>query len=125
MEVKINREIREYTENIFFGLSLRQFIFSILACLTTISLYFISNTYFEKETMSWICIVGALPFAMLGFFKYNGMPAEKILMCFIKTEFIVPKKIKFKSNNYYYELTKQKINQLEEELNNEDIKKFV
>lgn len=125
MEVKINREIREYTENIFFGLSLRQFIFSVLACLTTISLYFISNTYFEKETMSWICIVGALPFAMLGFFKYNGMPAEKILMCFIKTEFIVPKKIKFKSNNYYYELTKQKINQFEEELNNENIKEFV
>lgn len=27
MEVKINREIREYTENIYFGLSLRQFFF--------------------------------------------------------------------------------------------------
>ena len=28
MEVKINREIRNYTESMFFGLSLRQFIFS-------------------------------------------------------------------------------------------------
>ncbi len=28
MEVKINREIREYTEAVFFGLSLRQIIFS-------------------------------------------------------------------------------------------------
>lgn len=27
MEVKINREIRNYTEAMFFGLSLRQFIF--------------------------------------------------------------------------------------------------
>ena len=27
MEVKINKEIRDYTEAIFFGLSLRQFIF--------------------------------------------------------------------------------------------------
>ena len=27
MEVKINREIRNYTESMFFGLSLRQFIF--------------------------------------------------------------------------------------------------
>ena len=32
MEVKINKEIRNYTEAIFFGLSLRQFIFSVLAC---------------------------------------------------------------------------------------------
>lgn len=27
MEVKINREIRNYTESMFFGLSLRQFVF--------------------------------------------------------------------------------------------------
>lgn len=31
MEVKINREIRNYTESMFFGLSLRQFVFSLLA----------------------------------------------------------------------------------------------
>ena len=31
MEVKINREIRNYTESMFFGLSLRQFIFSVFA----------------------------------------------------------------------------------------------
>ena len=29
MEVKINREIREYSESVYFGLSLRQFIFSM------------------------------------------------------------------------------------------------
>ena len=33
MEVKINKEIRNYTEAIFFGLSLRQFIFSLFALL--------------------------------------------------------------------------------------------
>ena len=31
MEVKINREIRNYTESMFFGLSMRQFVFSLLA----------------------------------------------------------------------------------------------
>ena len=30
MEVRINREIRDYTESMFFGLSLRQFFFSVL-----------------------------------------------------------------------------------------------
>ena len=31
MEVKVNREIREYYESVFFGLNLRQLIFSLLA----------------------------------------------------------------------------------------------
>ena len=30
MEVKINREIRNYTESMFFGLSMRQFVFFCL-----------------------------------------------------------------------------------------------
>lgn len=32
MEIKINKEIKEYTETMFFGLSVRQFIFALLAC---------------------------------------------------------------------------------------------
>ena len=41
MEVKINKDIREFSESIFFGLSLRQFIFSVLACIIAVILYFI------------------------------------------------------------------------------------
>lgn len=39
MEIKINREIRDYKENIFFGLSLRQLIFSLLACGMAVGIY--------------------------------------------------------------------------------------
>ena len=39
MEVKINREIRNYTESMFFGLSMRQFIFSVLACSVAVGLH--------------------------------------------------------------------------------------
>ena len=41
MEVKINREIRNYTESMFFGLSLRQFVFSLLAVVVAVGLYFL------------------------------------------------------------------------------------
>ena len=70
MEVKINREIRNYTESMFFGLSMRQFIFSVLACGVAVGLYFILRPYFGVETLSWMCILGAAPFAMLGFVTY-------------------------------------------------------
>ena len=41
MEIKINKEIRQYSEKIFFGLSLRQFICSVLACGVAIGVYFL------------------------------------------------------------------------------------
>lgn len=109
MEVKINKEIRNYTESIFFGLSLRQFIFSICACGIAVLLYFSLKGTLGTETVSWVCILGAAPFAALGFITYNGMTAEKFVIAWLRSEFIVPKKMSFKPTNYYYELTKQKI----------------
>lgn len=115
MEVKINREIRNYTESIFFGLSMRQFIFSILACGVAVIVYFILKPYFGIETLSWVCILCAFPFALLGFLKYNGMTAEEFVLAWIRSEFIVPKHLTFAPKNYYYELSKNKIAEIEKE----------
>ncbi len=123
MEVKINREIRNYTESIFFGLSLRQFVFSILACGIAVFLYFLLKENFGIETLSWVCILGASPFAAIGFITYNGMPAEKFIYAYIKSEFLIPKKLTFKPVNFYYELLKDKLEK--EDLKNEDIKNTI
>ena len=101
MEVKINKDIRQYSESIFFGLSMRQFIFSILACLVAVGLYFILRPYFGIETLSWMCILGAAPFAVLGFVKYNGMTAEQFLVAWFRSKFLMPSHFVFKSDNYY------------------------
>ena len=68
MEVKINKEIRNYAESMFFGLSMRQFIFSVLACGVAVGLYFL-----------------------------------------LQSEFLMPKKILFVSDNLYYEALKPNI----------------
>lgn len=104
MEVKINKEIRNYTESIFFGLSLRQFIFSILACIVAVILYFLLNNQLNTESLSVICVLGAAPFAVLGFVSYNGMSAEQFMLAWIKSEFLIPKKLMFQSQNIYYEI---------------------
>ena len=106
MEVKINREIRQYKESIFFGLSMRQFIFSCLACVIAVLLYFILKPYFGIETLSWVCILGAAPFAVLGFVTYNGMTAEQFIYAWIKSEILMPKKLMFKPTNLYDEMIK-------------------
>ena len=109
MEVKINKEIRDYTESVYFGLSLRQFIFSIAACLVAVLLYFVFKPYFGIETLSWLCILGAAPFAAIGFVKYNGMNAEEFVLAYIRSEFLTSNELTFKPTNYYYELLKDKI----------------
>ena len=118
MEVKINKEIRNYTESVYFGLSLRQFIFSILACGMAVVLYFVFRPYFGIETLSWLCILGAAPFAAIGFIKYNGMNAEEFLLAYIRSEFLTPKELVFSPNNYYYELLKGRIGDEKKDENN-------
>lgn len=103
MEVKINREIRNYTESMFFGLSLRQFIFSILAIGVAVGLYFLLKPYVGTETVSWMCILGAAPFAALGFITCHGMTAEQFIWTWLKSELLEPRQIRFEANNIYYE----------------------
>ena len=106
MEVKINREIRDYTESMFFGLSLRQFVFALLAILVAVGIYFGLKPYLGTETVSWVCILGAAPFAAMGFIKYNGMTAERFVWAWLRSEFLTPKKLTFRAANTYYEALK-------------------
>ena len=109
MEVKINREIRNYTESVFFGLSLRQFIFAILAVVVAVGLYFLLKPYVGTETVSWVCILGAAPFAAMGFVTYHGMKAEQFLWAVIKSELLYPKKLVFQSEDIYYSCMQETI----------------
>lgn len=108
MEVKINKEIRQYSEKIFFGLSLRQFICSALACIVAVGIYFIFKPILNNTgTVSWLCMAGAVPFALIGFVRYNGMTAEQFVMAWIKSEILTPKRLVFKPNNYYLDMYRQ------------------
>ena len=107
MEVKINREIREYTESMFFGLSLRQFIFSALACIVAVCAYFLLRPHLGTETVSWVCILVAVPFAIVRFVKYNGMTAEKFIWAYIKSEILIPKRLVFRNTNLYWQMIEQ------------------
>ena len=102
MEVKINREIRNYTESMFFGLSMRQFVFSLLAVVVAVGLYFLLRPHFGMETVSWMVILAATPFAMLGFLRYHGMSAEQFIRTWLRSELIEPKQLRVETSNLYY-----------------------
>lgn len=101
LEIKINKEIRDYQESIFMGLSLRQFIFAVLAVGIAIGVYFGLRNVLGTETVSWLCVVAAFPFAILGFVKYHGMIAEQFIRAYIQSEFLMPKQLTSKPTNLY------------------------
>ena len=109
MEIKINREIRDYHESMFMGLSLRQSVFSVLAIASAVGLYFWLQPVLGAEMVSWVCVLGAVPFAVLGFVTYHGMPAEKFLWVWFRSEILEAKRYCFRPNNLYYELMKDTI----------------
>lgn len=107
MEIKVNKEIKNYKESIFFGLSFRQFLCSALALGAAVGVYFALSNVLDKETVSWLCIVCAAPIAVTGFFQYNGLNFEKFVWAVIKSEFLLSGVRLFKSRNIYNELLEE------------------
>ena len=103
MEININKDIREYTEGVFFGLNMRQLICSGLAVASAVAIYFYARKTVSQEVITYLCIAAAAPFAAIGFIKFNGMPMEKIFVAWMKDNILVPRRLTVKSNNIYLE----------------------
>lgn len=115
MEIKLNAEIMDYTEQVYFGLSLRQFLFSLLALGVAVGLYALLHPYLAVGTLSWMCILGAAPFAVLGFVRYHGMHAEAFLWAWVRFQILEPKRLGCKPTNFYYEVMKRRLEQVQNE----------
>lgn len=107
MEVKINREIRDYAESVFFGMSLRQCVFAAAACAVAVALYFALDPYLGIEELSWVCILGAAPFAAVGFLKWHGMTAEQAAWAWAKSVLLTPKLLASHPENLYFDAHEQ------------------
>lgn len=124
MEVKINKEIREYSENMFFGLTLRQFFFSVLGCIAAVGIYFLCRDTLGLELTTWACVIGVIPFAAIGFITYNGMPAEKLVVAYLKSKLIYPKQYLSKPVSFYYSAMKESIGLTQGSLSKRELRRI-
>lgn len=85
----------------FFGLDFRQCLFSVLAILAAVGIYFGVHNLLGEEVTGWLCVFGVAPFAVCGFFKYHGMNAEQFLWAVIKSELLYPKRLLYRTENLY------------------------
>ena len=82
----MNKELRDFSEAVFFGLSMRQSVFSALAVGAALGIYFLFRDSISTKILGFMCIAGALPFALGGFFRYQGMSLEQFIAAWARHE---------------------------------------
>ena len=68
---------------------------------------FLFIDHLGMEITSWLCMISAAPFAALGFIRFQGMNAEQIVICAIRSLLIKQHNLIFKPQNLYYEYLKE------------------
>lgn len=101
IEVRINKEVRDYQEGIFFGLTLRQFLCALGAVAVALAVYFFLGPALGGADVGWACVLAAAPFALCGFFQYNGMKFERFLLVVLRAELLYPRRLVFRAENLY------------------------
>lgn len=101
MEKSVHKEIRSYREQVFFGLSTRQFLCSACAVCVAVGSYLGLRDLLGKEMVSWFCLLSAVPFALAGFFNYQGMTFEKFVLAWFKSQILCAGRRVYRSINYY------------------------
>ena len=84
MEIKIPKEVRLHKETVLFGLTLRQLLCSGLAVGTAVMVY-----------------LAAAPFAVAGFFQYNGLTFGQFLWAVLKSQVLYAGPRVFRAENLY------------------------
>ena len=78
IKADIPQDIREYKEQFFFGLNLRQLICAVLIILVAVGTFLVGRTYIRQDILMYVLVLEVAPIAAVGFLKYNGMGIEKI-----------------------------------------------
>lgn len=101
MQIKTNKEIRDYKEEVYFGMNMRQLIFSSLAVGAALGVYLLCNRRMPMEMVSWLCVAAAVPFAAFGFIRWHGMRFEQLIRMFIRSRTVLGKPLFFRPDNPY------------------------
>lgn len=80
MYVKIPKDINEYEQKVFKGLSIRELVFGTLAILIGLLLSFLGMMLkIPGEIVSFAVMATVIPVFMIGFIRKDGIPMDKWL----------------------------------------------
>ncbi len=100
MEIKINKEVRDYSEKVLFGLTARQFIFGLVAIAVSVALYFALPLQTDLKLI--LCLIATAPFIVLGFARVQGHTPEEYLKR--RRDRVRTPELKLGDENTYYRI---------------------
>lgn len=103
MEINLNKEIKDFKEELILGLDLKTCIFfgvGIGLCVID-WIVFSHMLHVNTAIMTIIYVFSVLPFAFLGAFKYNGRSAWEMVKIWVKYYFMQDHQLKVRPENYY------------------------
>ena len=105
MEVKINKEIGDYREQIFFGFTARQCLTAVIIAIIAIVVGIrCMNLGAGMHVATILIVLICGPIAVLGFYTHNGMSAWQLIVAFVRCTVLMPAHLVYKADNYYYDL---------------------
>lgn len=99
MQIKSNQDVRDYKEVVYFGMTLRQLIFSGLAGAAALGVYLLCGRRMSMEAVSWLCVAAAVPFAAFGFVRWHGMAFEQLIGVLIRSRLVLNRPLFFRPDN--------------------------
>lgn len=124
MDVNINKDITKIQESLIFNLPLRESIFGIATIAIGFFTYMhLKHNYEGDKIIALITGVVSAPVAVIGFVKYQGLTAEKLLIEIIQS-YLLPKIVVLEPGNIYgRKFKKLRSEQQKEMLKNDKIVK--
>ena len=103
LQISVPKEIKEYKQVVAFGLTLKQLLWCGAGVLTGVGVFFFIKDKIALDIVAIVCMVSAIPFALMGFVNYNGMDAWELFVQWFKVTFLM-RPLKYESTNYYKDL---------------------
>ena len=109
IEIRIPKEINDYKEKFLFGLTVRQFVSVAAALGAAIPLYIFSKDHIGADMAGWLVLLVVVPIFGFGFFKYNGMTFERLVVVIFRQMFIEPQVRKYEDLSIFWDLSQEAI----------------
>lgn len=123
IEIKIPQEINKYESKAVGPLTTRQVVCVVLAGILCIAFFKIFKGLIADDALYATCFLIAVPFALIGWYKPYGLPAEKFFIAVLFNTIISSTKRFFKSENIVDVVERKFYTSAVEELNSKKDKK--
>lgn len=115
IEVKIPKEIRQYREKIFGIFTLRQVVCTAVILIGSTTIGLLLSKVGVNNDLVFLCImIFAIPFFLLGFFRYEDMNFEEYAVIVFISTILYPAKRIYESDHVYNDIVDEYLDELRE-----------